>query len=174
LLLRHALFRNANCSSFRAVSLLNSETLATEMYDVKCTVSLEDGLDSVSRGWGSVGRRLAGATLSLPALDVDDEAEPLHASTNTSVRSSSNLQSSAQGSADFTRLDCRSTNKVALNVQICVAFFLKKFFITIPASQPQIIQLRERLRIFYVCFVFVGLSVFNVSAYVSSTGCCHC
>jgi len=108
LLLRHALFRNANCSSFRAVSLLNSETLATEMYDVKCTVSLEDGLDSVSRGWGSVGRRLAGATLSLPALDVDDEAEPLHASTNTSVRSSSNLQSSAQGSADFTRLDSTS------------------------------------------------------------------
>merc|ERR1740128_393456 len=46
----------------------------------------KDGLDSVSRGWGSVGRRLAGATLSLPALDVDDEAEPLHATINASLR----------------------------------------------------------------------------------------
>ena len=43
-----------------------------------CAASVEHGLETLSRGWDSVGRRLAGATLSLPALDVDDEAQPLH------------------------------------------------------------------------------------------------
>ena len=43
-----------------------------------CAASVEHGLETLSRGWDSVGRRLAGTTLSLPALDVDDEAQPLH------------------------------------------------------------------------------------------------
>ena len=44
--------------------------------------SAEDAEQRNAVGWDSVGRRLAGAathTLSLPALDVDEEAEPLHA-----------------------------------------------------------------------------------------------
>ena len=41
---------------------------------------MENGLESLSRSWDSVGRRLAGANRSLLALDADEEEEPLHRS----------------------------------------------------------------------------------------------
>ena len=124
-------------------------------------MSLEDGLDTVSRGWGSVGRRLAGATLSLPALDIDDEAEPLHSPSNPSVRSTSNLQSSAQGSAEFERLNCRSKSKVALNVELCIAFYLPPLHLY-PWS-----KLNARIRMFHNCFAGVFCFILLCFSYLT-------
>ena len=61
-----------------------------------CVETVEHSLETISRGWDSVGRRLAGATMSLPALDVDDEAQPLHQGRSSSTSS----HSSAAGGSD--------------------------------------------------------------------------
>jgi hypothetical protein len=78
---------------------------------VRCVrvVILDDGLETISRGWDSVGRRLAGAathTLSLPALD--DEIEPLHPpKTTTATPTSATQASSGQGPAQHPNSHCR-------------------------------------------------------------------
>lgn len=66
-----------------------------------CVASLENGLESMSRGWDSVGRRLAGASRSLPSLDAnDDEAQPLHQAAASGRHGSS--ASSQSGTEDST------------------------------------------------------------------------
>jgi hypothetical protein len=66
-------------------------------------VSLEDDIDTISRGWDSVGRRLAGAATnnqrSLPGHSMDDEAEPLHPPNRTGISSSTNTAHVAASSA---------------------------------------------------------------------------
>ena len=90
------------------------------------SVSLEDGRDSVSRGWGSVGRRLAGATLSLPALDVDDEAEPLHATINASLRPAPQTgdQSASANKTAQPHRRSHSPNQILFFFQFFYNFFL--------------------------------------------------
>ena len=54
--------------------------LVLKNYQMNRPASMENGLESLSRSWDSVGRRLAGANRSLLALDADEEEEPLHRS----------------------------------------------------------------------------------------------
>lgn len=74
-------------------------------------VILDDGLETISRGWDSVGRRLAGAAThtlgSLPALD--DEVEPLHPpiSTASHTTAASQASSAGQGPVQHSNSHCR-------------------------------------------------------------------
>lgn len=77
-----------------------------------CVVNLDDGLESISRGWDSVGRRLAGAAthaLSLPALD--DEVEPLHPPISSATQSST-TPTSDQGPVQQPNSHCRWISRV--------------------------------------------------------------
>ena len=69
-------------------------------------------METLSRGWDTVGRRLAGATMSLPALDVDDESQPLHqpktsATSCSLATAAANGDQHAAGSAAAAAQSCR-------------------------------------------------------------------
>ncbi|XP_046440760.1 NPC intracellular cholesterol transporter 1-like isoform X2 [Daphnia pulex] len=89
-------------------------------WHVDRVVILDDGLETISRGWDSVGRRLAGAathTLSLPALD--DEIEPLHPpKTTTATPTSATQASSGQGPAQHPNSHSRGVKRRSLQPTI--------------------------------------------------------
>ena len=71
----------------------------------------------------SVSRRLAGATISLRALDVDDEAEPLQAPINASVKSSSTSQTSDQPAKKSAQSLCMSHPPNRFHLLFILFFF---------------------------------------------------